>query len=90
MFFAWLLAKASSDGEVPRASIFRQKIWSEILDGRRKWKAKDRSQEEFERFYGEVVCPLLELREEGRIKMKPELDDSDYYYREGVSVERVP
>jgi len=75
---------------VPRASIFRQKIWSEILDGRRKWTAKDRSQQEFERFYGEVVCPLLELREEGRIKMKPELDDSDYYYREGVSVERVP
>ncbi len=50
--------------------MFKHKIWQRIQDGETEWKPMDASSEALDLFEVEVVAPLRELRDEGRIELE--------------------
>ena len=49
-------------------SVFKDKVWREILDGKREWVVSSQTPEACDLFEVQYVLPLRELRKEGRIK----------------------
>lgn len=51
-------------------SVFKDRVWKEILDGKRSWSVPERTPQACDLFEVQVVVPLRELKEEGRIQTK--------------------
>jgi hypothetical protein len=51
-------------------SVFKDSRWQEILDAKKEWSVKEHSPDEPDLFEVEVVVPLRELRDEGRITIQ--------------------
>jgi hypothetical protein len=51
-------------------SVFKDRIWKEILDGKKDWLVSERKGEACDLFEVEVVLPLRDLQEEGRIRIE--------------------
>jgi hypothetical protein len=67
--------------KVIRMSVFSQNIWNQILDGQKRWEPTDNSPNAQDRFELEVVSPLRELRDEGRIEIEEVKSPSPGQYR---------
>jgi hypothetical protein len=50
-------------------SIFKDKIWQEILDGKKSWTVSEKTSQACDLFEVQVVSPLRTLRDEGRIRI---------------------
>jgi hypothetical protein len=51
-------------------SVFKDSRWQEILDGKREWSVAERTLEACDLFEVQVVDPLRQLRDEGRIAIE--------------------
>jgi hypothetical protein len=50
-------------------SVFKDSLWQEILHGKSEWSVAERSPEVCDLFEVQVVEPLRELKDEGRISI---------------------
>jgi len=62
-------------------SVFKHKVWNQILDGKRSWSVREHENEDVNLFEVEVVTPLRELRDEGRIDTEEVKAPSPGQYR---------
>jgi len=51
-------------------SVFKDSCWQEILDGKREWCVAERTPAACDLFEVQVVDPLRQLRDEGRIAIE--------------------
>jgi len=66
---------------VPAMSVYKDSLWQEIKDGKSEWFVAERTPEACDLFEVQVVEPLRQLRDDGRIAIHEKSAPSPGQYR---------